>query len=161
MIPSANERHIHTLSSTPYRVTCPSETRSVGFENATFAIFRHSTTSSTAVMATDIHALPPEIIGLIADWIGAMEAVENKRLLGSERRMCICRDEEEERYYELKETRRDIRFHSDILKLSSLSHYLRNSIFESRKARGISMPFYRSALDRCEGIRDDLREGVR
>jgi hypothetical protein len=105
--------------------------------------------------------LPPEIIGLIADWIGAMEAVENKRLLGSERRMCICQDEEEERYYGLKETRRDIRFHSDILKLSSLSHYLRNSIFESRKPQGISMPFYLSALDRCEGIRDDLGEGVR
>jgi hypothetical protein len=75
-------------------------------------------------MTTDIHSLPPEIIGLITEWIGTMEAVENRRLLRSERKMCICRDEEEDRYHKYKQTLRDLPFHSGILKFSTLSHHL-------------------------------------
>lgn len=90
-----------------------------------------------------------------------MEDMESRRLLDSEHRLCVCQDEMQEQYHALKATSKDLRFHSDILKLSSLSRYLRAVIFHSRKLQGISMPFYRSALDRCAAIRDVLKEDVR
>lgn len=120
-----------------------------------------SSSATIILQMVDIHSLPPEILGLITEWIGAMEAVENRRLLRSERKLCICEDEEEERYHRYKRSRHDLPFHSGVLKVSSLSHRFRNIIFESRKLRGISMPFYRSSLDRCADIREGLKQDIR
>jgi hypothetical protein len=122
---------------------------------------RRAAATILAIMTTDIHSLPPEILGLITEWIGAMEAVENPRLLRSERKMCICEDEEEERYHRYRRSLHDLPFHSGVLKVSSLSRRFRNIIFESRHLRGISMPFYRSSLDRCANIRDSLKRDIR
>jgi hypothetical protein len=107
------------------------------------------------------HSLPAEVIILIAEWTAVVEIAENKRLLTSEHRMCHCEDEEQERAYRMKKQGMDLGWHSGILKLSSLSRHLRSVLFEHRKIRGISLPFYISALDRLTDISNRLEEDVR
>jgi hypothetical protein len=107
------------------------------------------------------HSLPAEVIVIIADWMAAIEVAENQRLLTSERRMCHCGDEAQERFYLMKEQGEDLCWNSGILKLSSLSQQLRSILFEHRKVRGVSLPFYLSALDRTTDMSDRLKEDVR
>jgi hypothetical protein len=107
------------------------------------------------------HSLPPELLIIIADWMVAIEVAENKRLLPSEHRMCDCGDEEQERAYRMREQGEDLSWHSGILKLSSLSRHLRSVLFDNRKIRGVSIPFYVSALDKLTDISDRLKEDVR
>jgi hypothetical protein len=106
-------------------------------------------------------SLPPEIIIIIADWTAAIEVAENRRLLTSEHRMCHCEDQEQERAYGMKEQGEDLGWKSGVLKLSSLSRQLRSILFEHRKIRGVSMPFYASALDRLTAMSDKRTEDVR
>jgi hypothetical protein len=107
------------------------------------------------------HSLPPELLIIIADWLAAIEVAENKRRLPSEHCMCHCGDEEQEHAYRMKEQGEDLGWHSGILKLSSLSRHLRSVLFDNRKIRGVSMPFYVSALDKLTDISDRLKEDVR
>jgi hypothetical protein len=123
-----------------------------------------ATSSAEAIQqheSVTFHSLPPEIIVIIADWMAAIEVAENQRLLTNERRMCHCEDEEQERSYLMKERGEDLCWNSGILKLSSLSRQLRSILFEHRKIRGISMPFYLSALNRTIDMTDRLKEDVR
>jgi hypothetical protein len=107
-----------------------------------------------------IHSLPAEIINLIVDFIGIREETDNRRLLPSEHKLCVCSDAAQERYYHMKTKQQDLRFHSDTLKLSSLSRQLRMIIFDSRKIKGLSVPFYRSALNRLMDMPEDRRNDV-
>jgi hypothetical protein len=96
-----------------------------------------------------------------ANWTATIEVAENKRLLASEHRMCHCGDDEQERSYWMKEQGEDLGWNSGILKLSSLSRRLRSILFDDRKLRGISMPFYSSSLDRLSDISGELKGDVR
>lgn len=75
--------------------------------------------------------------------------------------MCDCGDEEQERAYQMKEQGEDLGWKSGVLKLSLLSRQLRSILFEHRRIRGISMPFYASALDRLTAMSDQRKEDVR
>lgn len=90
-----------------------------------------------------------------------MKLAENKLLLQSEHRLCICVDEEQESWYRLKEQCQDLLWHSGILELSCLWRRLRAMLFESRQIRGILVPFYNSALNRLEDMSDRLKHDVR
>lgn len=107
-----------------------------------------------------IHSLPPEIINIIVEFIGIREGLENRRCLRSEHKLCQCQDEEQERYFAMKDTQHDFRFHSDALSLSCSSRQLRAIIFDARRIQGISVPFYRSALDKVLAMPEKRKEDV-
>jgi hypothetical protein len=111
---------------------------------------------------TELGTLPAEIIINIAEHVRTHENHDNKRMVGAEHMLCGCGQEEEEgRAHTEKLAGKGFRFHSDVLKFASLSHRLRDIIFEGNKPACISMPFYRSAVIACKWMRQDLLKKVK